>query len=52
MTQKKIGFDNEYIYDELKKPLEDRKVKLTRLDGRNSIDSFNIWTSQKDKIFY
>lgn len=49
---KKIGFDDEFIYDELQKPIEERKVKLTKLDGRDSLDSFNIWTSQKDKIFY
>jgi len=49
---KKIGFDDEFIYDELQKPIEERKVKLTQLDGNNSLDSFNIWTTQKDKIFY
>lgn len=49
---KNIGFDDEFIYDELQKSIQERKVKLTKLDGRDSLDSFNICTSQKDKIFY
>jgi tRNA(Arg) A34 adenosine deaminase TadA len=49
---KNIGFDDEFIYDELRKNIEERKVKLTKVISHNSYDSFDIWTKQKDKIFY
>jgi tRNA(Arg) A34 adenosine deaminase TadA len=49
---KNIGFDDEFIYDELKKEMEERKVSLVKIDSSNSLDSFTLWENKRDKIFY
>jgi tRNA(Arg) A34 adenosine deaminase TadA len=49
---KNIGFDDEFIYDELKKEMEERKVNLVKIDSSNSLDSFTLWENKTDKIFY
>jgi len=49
---KQIGFDDEYIYEELKKEVKERNVKLVKVDSSNSFDSFHLWLNKKDKLFY
>ena len=49
---KNIGFDDEFIYDEIAKDLDDRKVKLKHVDSSNSLESFEIWSNMKEKILY
>jgi len=47
-----IGFDDEYIYEELKKDLEERNIKLKKISINHSLESFELWTNKKDKLFY
>jgi tRNA(Arg) A34 adenosine deaminase TadA len=47
-----IGFDDDYIYEELKKDLEERNIKLKKITLDHSLESFELWTNKKDKLFY
>lgn len=49
---KNIGFDDEYIYNELKKEIEERNVKLKKVNSCNLLDSFHLWLNKKDKLLY
>lgn len=49
---KNIGFDDEYIYDEIKKDIVDRDIKLIKVDSNNSLESFELWNKKNDKIKY
>jgi tRNA(Arg) A34 adenosine deaminase TadA len=46
------GFDDSFLYQELKVPLDQRKIPITRLLGDEAIRSFRLWCSQIDKIKY
>jgi guanine deaminase len=46
------GFDDSFLYQELKVPLAERKIPITRLLGDEAIASFQLWCSQIDKIEY
>jgi len=46
------GFDDSYLYDELKLPLPERKLPIVRLLGDEAIASFNLWRTKTDKIEY
>jgi tRNA(Arg) A34 adenosine deaminase TadA len=49
---KKIGFDDEYIYDEIKKNIDERDLKIKKVLVDNSSDSFELWKNKTDKITY
>ena len=49
---KNIGFDDEFIYDEIKKEIKERKVHLSKVESVHSQESFDIWCNLKDKILY
>jgi tRNA(Arg) A34 adenosine deaminase TadA len=49
---KNIGFDDEYIYDEIKKPLEDRNVKMLQCCKDDAKDTFQLWLEKDDKFCY
>jgi tRNA(Arg) A34 adenosine deaminase TadA len=49
---KNIGFDDEYIYSELKKEIEERNVKLKKVNSCNLLESFHLWLNKKDKLLY
>jgi tRNA(Arg) A34 adenosine deaminase TadA len=49
---KDIGFDDDYIYEELKKNMEQRNIKIERIDTTNSYEGFDLWVNKKDKLFY
>jgi len=46
------GFDDSFLYQELKVPLDRRKIPISRLLGDEAIRSFQLWCSQIDKIKY
>ena len=52
MDAKNIGFDDEFIYDEISKPNEDRKIKMKKIDLDHELKAFNLWKEKKDKIPY
>jgi guanine deaminase len=46
------GFDDSFLYDEVSRPIEQRKIPTTRMLGKEAIESFNAWCTQLDKIEY
>lgn len=49
---KNIGFNDEFIYDEISKDKEERMVKLVKVNVDDSLDSFHLWKNKQDKILY
>ena len=46
------GFDDSFLYDEVARPLDQRKIPTKQLLGDEAIESFNTWRAQADKIEY
>jgi guanine deaminase len=46
------GFDDVFLYEEVRRPLGQRKIPATRLLGNEAMESFNAWRAQMDKIEY
>ena len=48
----KIGFDDNYIYNELSKQLSQRKIPMQQLNQEDAIKVFKEWELKPDKIKY
>lgn len=46
------GFDDSFIYDELKLEYTERKVRITQLLPEKAIEAFEKWIQKSDKIEY
>jgi guanine deaminase len=46
------GFDDSFLYTEIARPLDQRKIPIARLLGDEAIVSFNTWCAQTAKIEY
>jgi guanine deaminase len=46
------GFDDSFLYDEAKRPVDQRQIPTKRLLGDAAIESFNTWRAKTDKIEY
>jgi tRNA(Arg) A34 adenosine deaminase TadA len=49
---KEIDFDDQHIYDELKKPIHERKIKMVQLEKKYAKKHFQEWQEKEDKIKY
>jgi len=49
---KNIGFDDQFIYDELKKEYVDRRIPFLRLEEDEAVKAFTDWIEKNDKIEY
>jgi len=49
---KNIGFDDEFIYTEIAKPLHDRKIKASQLLSNEAMISFEMWQKNSNKKEY
>ena len=49
---KEIGFDDSFIYDELKLNPADRKIMMERLLPEEAILAFENWKNKEDKVVY
>jgi len=49
---KNVGFDDEFIYEEFKKEMEARKIKMNRIELPNALEHFHKWCDNQDKIKY
>jgi tRNA(Arg) A34 adenosine deaminase TadA len=49
---KDAGFDDSFLYEEVARPLDERKIPTKRLLGDQAIESFIAWRAQADKIEY
>lgn len=47
-----IGFDDDFIYQELGKTNDSRELVLTNLMRDDALEIFNAWSSKPDKIEY
>ncbi len=46
------GFDDSFIYDELKLAQEDRKIQLEPLMREAGLEPFREWTNKNDRVSY
>ena len=49
---KSIDFDDSFIYSEINKDLESRKIKMQQMHRYEALEAFKIWEDKKDKIKY
>ena len=47
-----IGFDDQFIYDELEKPMEERKVPVKQLLRSEAQQAFKLWESSAQRKDY
>lgn len=49
---RKIGFDDSFIYEEIEKPIQKRKINTSQLLPEEALKAFNEWKDKEDKIQY
>jgi guanine deaminase len=49
---KKIGFDDDFIYNEIPLPIEERSLKTEKLDNAEAFKVFEQWSKKKDRVEY
>ena len=49
---KNIDFDDSFIYSEINKKIEDRKIQMTQMFRDEALKAFKIWENKVDKIKY
>ena len=49
---KKIDFDDSFIYTEIPKKINDRKIKMEQMLREEALKAFEIWDNKVDKIKY
>ncbi len=47
-----INFDDEYIYNELAKPIEQRELEMKKIEIPEAKEVFNLWMNKENKIEY
>ena len=47
-----IGFDDQFLYDEVTKPLEARSLPIRRLLAAEALEVFAAWAEKPDKVPY
>ena len=47
-----IDFDDSFIYSEIKKEIDDRKIKMIQINREEALEAFKIWQTKEDKIRY
>ena len=52
MDAKNIDFDDSLIYSEIKKEINERKIKMSQMNRDEALEAFKIWQNKKDKIKY
>ena len=49
---RKIDFDDSFIYSEIKKNIDERKIKMTQIMRDEALKAFELWNKKIDKIKY
>ena len=52
MDAKDIDFDDSLIYSEIRKEIDERKIKMTQINRDEALEAFKIWQTKEDKIKY
>jgi len=47
-----IDFDDDFFYQEIDKPLDERNIPMTQIMREDAIKVFQAWTDKTDKIAY
>ena len=47
-----IGFDDQFLYDEVAKPIDDRSLPIVHVDLPEAREVFAAWDAKTDKIAY
>ena len=47
-----IDFDDNFIYSEINKKIEDRKIQMIQMHRDEALKAFKIWDKKTDKIKY
>lgn len=48
----RVGFDDSFLYDEVKKPLDQRSIPIRRMLADEAWESFAVWESSPNKVEY
>lgn len=48
----KIDFDDQFIYDELERNIDDREIRFVRLMRKEALPIFDKWAMKTDKVKY
>ncbi len=46
------GFDDGFLYEEIKRPVSERRIPIARVLGDEAIESFQAWTKSTERIDY
>ena len=52
MDAKDIDFDDSFIYSEVRKEIDERKIKMVQINREEALEAFKIWKTKEDKIIY
>ncbi len=52
MDAAKIGFDDQFVYDEIDKPMDKRSITFVPLSRSEGLKALELWDSKVDKIEY
>lgn len=48
----RVGFDDSFIYDEIEKPIKNRKIETQQIMREEGLISFKMWELSSDKTEY
>ena len=48
----KIGFDDSFIYEEISRPMNERKIDFKQLLREEALEAFRAWEESENKIEY
>ena len=49
---RKIDFDDSFIYSEIKKNIDERKIPMTQMMRDEALKAFELWDKKLDKVKY
>ena len=49
---RKIDFDDSFIYSELKKNMDERKISMIQIMRNEALKAFELWDKKTDKVKY
>lgn len=49
---REAGFDDEYIYEELARPLSERRIEMVRALPEAASKAFDVWAAQSNRMLY
>ena len=52
LDAKNIDFDDSFIYSEINKKINSRKIKMYQMHRDEALEAFKIWEKKEDKIKY